>query len=239
MIYKFSPNNFNYASCNRCFYLKHKWSNEIKGGFPEIFSALDISQKNYFIDKKTTEITEKLPEGIFLKTITKVERNKRVKNFLNEFNDNEIPARILSKELKDNKNRSFELYGTPDLVVKFKDSYGILDFKTTGTKDKTLNYRYQLESYCLIFENPKDGPVLTPFSHLGLIQFTPDEITGNDHSYLTQKMKINYYPLERNPNSLISFITEKIDILEQSKLPKKDDRCTICKGVDEYIGKFC
>ena len=49
----------------------------------------------------------------------------------------EIPALIKSKELNDKNNRKFVLKGKPDLVVKFENDYGILDFKTTSQEDKT------------------------------------------------------------------------------------------------------
>ena len=42
MTYTFAPNNFNYADCNRCFYLKYKLNIEIKGNFPRIFNAFDF-----------------------------------------------------------------------------------------------------------------------------------------------------------------------------------------------------
>ena len=46
-MYKFGPNNFNYANCDRCFYLLHKLRIEIKGNFPEIFNTLDLKQKDF------------------------------------------------------------------------------------------------------------------------------------------------------------------------------------------------
>ncbi len=47
-MYKFAPNNFNYVTCDRCFYLKHKLNIEIQGNFPEIFNAFDLKQKDFF-----------------------------------------------------------------------------------------------------------------------------------------------------------------------------------------------
>ena len=38
---------------------------EIKGNFPEIFSSLDLRQKDFFINKGTSELSEKLPDGKF------------------------------------------------------------------------------------------------------------------------------------------------------------------------------
>ena len=231
---KFGPNNFNYVSCDRCFYLLHKLRIEIKGNFPEIFSSLDLRQKDFFINKGTSELSEKLPDGKFFKTVTKDERKKRVKKGLAEFNELEIPATITSKGLKDNKGREYILSGKPDLVTKFDNSFGILDFKTTSEKDKSHNYRFQLESYAQIFENPLDGPNLSPFSHMGLIQFTPAEIVSSDMKSITQKMKMNYFALERNVEEFRQFITDKIDILEQNNIPEKNLDCKICNSADKY-----
>ena len=67
----------------------------------------------------------------------------------------EIPGRIVSSTLKDNKDREFILGGRPDIVVEFDNkSYGIIDFKTTNLReDKSESYRYQLEAYKQIFTN--------------------------------------------------------------------------------------
>ena len=124
--------------------------------------------------------------------------------------------------------------GKPDLVVKFKDSYGILDFKTTSDEDKTQSYKFQLEAYAQIFENPNQGPELKPVSHLGLIQFTPDEIIEGDLENCKQNMKINYFPLKRNSDEFKKFITDKIDILESNQIPLKYERCKICNSADKY-----
>ena len=233
-MYKFAPNNFNYVTCDRCFYLKHKLNIEIQGNFPEIFNAFDLKQKDFFLDKGTAAISDQLPDGKFYRTVTKKDRTDRIKKGFPEFNDLEIPATIISKGLKDNKNREYILAGKPDLVVKFKDSFGILDFKTTSDKDKTQSYKFQLESYAQIFENPLDGPKLSPFSNLGLIQFSPEEITSSDLKSMNQKMKISYYPLKRNVEEFSNFITDKIDILENNNIPEKNLNCKICNSADKY-----
>mgnify|MGYP000689743084 FL=1 len=44
----------------------------------------------------------------------------------------ELPGRVVSETLKDNKGREFILGGRPDIVIKFdQGGYGIIDFKTT------------------------------------------------------------------------------------------------------------
>ena len=216
-MFKFAPNNFNYADCDRCFYLKYKLNIEIKGNFPRIFNAFDLKQKAYFIDKSTSEITD-----------------SRKKKGQPEFNELEIPATITSKGLKDNKGREYILEGKPDLVVKFEKSNGILDFKTTDDQDKSFSYRFQLESYAKIFENPLRGPELKPISHLGLIQFSPEEITTSNLKSINQKMKISYFPLKRNEDEFMQFVTDKIDLLEGNQIPGKYNECKICNSADRY-----
>lgn len=234
----FSPNNLNYITCERCFYLGQKLKIVFKGGFPQIFNTFDLTQKDYFLDKGTAGISKLLPEGKFFKTVTKTTRKERIKNSLPEFNDLEIPGNIKSIELKDNKSRLFTLGGRPDLVVKFKNSFGVLDFKTTGKEDKTQKYKYQLEAYAQIFENPNnETPTLTPITHLGLIQFTPSNIIKHDSKSCTQKIETNYFPLERNNESkaeFLKFMTYLIDILEKNSIPNKSLSCGICNAADEY-----
>lgn len=241
MSYHFSPSEFNFLRCKRCYYLKKIKKIEFKTSFPEIFSAFDISQKKYFLSKKTDALSKDLPEGYFFNTVTKSDRDKRIKNKLPELNELEIPAKIYSKNLKDNKGRIFTLSGIPDLVIKFKDNFGILDFKTTGEKDKTQSYKYQLEAYAQIFENPNDKtPKLFPISLMGLIQFTPKEIVSNNLNLIYQNMKIQYFNLERtekHKNNFYQFVTELIDILENNQIPVFDPRCSTCNTANE-IGKI-
>ena len=113
--------------------------------------------------------------------------------------------------LKDNKSRDFYLIGKPDLVIKFDEKgFGIMDFKTTTEDDKTQGYRFQLEAYAQIFENPGElksskTPELAPITHLGLIQFTPKDIYKHDLVMFQQNFKINYYPLIRNEETIADF----------------------------------
>ena len=237
MSFHFAPSEFNFLSCKRCYYLKKIKGLEFKGGFPEVFNALDISQKEYFLSKDTHSLSKKLLKGRFFKTVNKKQRNERAKKNLPEFNELELPAKIYSAELKDKKDRIFTLGGIPDLVIKFDDSYGILDFKTTGEKDKTQNYKFQLEAYAQIFENPKDGtPKLNPVLHMGLIQFTPKEIRSSDNESILQNLKMQYFKLERDKkhkDDFLNFITELIDILEKNQAPVFDARCSICNTARE------
>ena len=138
-MYYLAPSELDYKAkkCKRCFYI-HKKERISSGNFPPpVFSSFDVCQTNYFKSKNCSDLTDQLPEGRFMTS-------------------NELPGKISSVELQDNKKRSFILQGKPDIVIKFeKEGYGIIDFKTTNLKDtKSESYKYQLEAYAQIFTNP-------------------------------------------------------------------------------------
>ena len=101
----------------------------------DIISNLLIDTKNAhdaladceFLIHLIKSISEKLPKGRFLQ-------------------DNELPKKISSSLLKDNKGRDFKFVGLPDLVIEFEDkTYGIIDFKTTKISEKKADfYKFQL-----------------------------------------------------------------------------------------------
>ena len=104
-----------------------------------------------------------------------------------------------------------------------------MDFKTTGEIDKTKNYKYQLEAYAQILENPdNDTPKLFPITLTGLIQFTPEKIISHDYSSVSQKMRMQYFSIDRNKDDFYNRITELIDILEKKQVPVFDARCELC-----------
>ena len=76
--------------------------------------------------------------------------------------------------------------------------------------------------------------MLTPFSHMGLIQFTPGEIISSDLKSINQKMKMNYFPIKRDTEEFKQFITDKIDILEGNQIPNKSLECKTCNSADKY-----
>ena len=69
--------------------------------------------------------------------------------------------------------------GKIDGYIKHKDSFTIVDFKTTNINEKKIDtYATQLQSYALMMERPKEGSLkLTPIKRLGLFCFDPNEIT--------------------------------------------------------------
>ena len=47
-------------------------------------------------------------------------------------------------------------------------------------------------------------------------------------------MKISYFPLKRNEDEFIQFVTDKIDLLEGNQIPDKYNECKICNSADRY-----
>ena len=76
-----------------------------------------------------------------------MKETKEKKNNLPELNELEIPAKIYSKDLKDNKDRIFTLSGIPDLVVKFEDSFGIFTTCRYEAQDRSRYNPYHSQAY--------------------------------------------------------------------------------------------
>ena len=223
--YSFSPSELDYKAkkCKRCFYI-HK-NHKINAGDrpPPVFSSFDAAQKPYFKTTNTKSWCNHLPDGEIM-------------------NSDELPGKIVSEGLKDNKERKFKLSGNPDIVIKFKEnSFGIVDFKTTIiSEDKAENYRYQLEAYAQIFSNPGSTkkaktPKLNPITHMGILQFYPEKITDHDDQSCDFKMKTFYSPLSRKEKDFYDFITSLIDLLELPEPPDFDPACNFCNFTIKQI----
>jgi hypothetical protein len=216
--YTFSPSELDYQAkkCQRCYYINKRFRLSDGGRPPPVFSSLDANQKPYYKNLNIKDWCEGLPEGTFM-------------------DKKELPGKITSEGLVDNKDRKFKLNGIPDIVIKLKEGgYGIYDFKTTNIKsNKSENYRYQLEAYAQIFANPGSTktaatPKLTPINHMGIIQFEPSEIishTKNDHN---MKFKVFFSPLKRNEKDFYNFMTNLIDLLEEETVPPFSSNCSLC-----------
>ena len=85
-IIELSPSSldFQISKCHRCFYLSKKYGIQTYNFPPPVFTKLALIQKDFFINKDTIFISSKLPKGLFL-------------------NSQELPSKISSKLLKDNK----------------------------------------------------------------------------------------------------------------------------------------
>lgn len=218
-IIELSPSSldFQISKCHRCFFLSKKLGIQTNNYPPPVFNKLDIIQKDFFIDKDTSFLSKKLPSGYFL-------------------SDQDLPSKISSSILKDKKERSFRLVGIPDLVIKFKnEGYGIIDFKTTKISDQKANfYKFQLEAYATIFENPgkinsMETPLLKPVTKLAILQFDPNKIEAINNEVCNMSFEIGYVELEnRITNELYDRATLAIDIICQETTPPLNENCHDC-----------
>ena len=218
-VIELSPSSLDFQinKCHRCFYLSKKLGIQTNNFPPPVFNQLDLIQKSFFITKDTSFISEKLPKGRFLQ-------------------DNELPKKISSSLLKDNKGRDFKLVGIPDLVIEFEDkTYGIIDFKTTKISEKKADfYKFQLEAYATIFENPGEinsikTPLLSPVIKLAILQFDPLAIENKNGMNCNFIFDIGYVELEnRIYEKLIDRVTLALDILNLNKPPVINENCNDC-----------
>ena len=216
-----APSELDYkpVKCSRCFYLDKVEKIKLKNFPPPVFSNFDVVQQAYFKDKNTSALTSHLPPGRIMQK-------------------DEMPGRVVSETLKDNKGREFILGGRPDVVIEFDDkSYGIIDFKTTNLKDdKAESYRYQLEAYRYIFTYPgsiKKGPTpkLSPITHMGVLQFEPKSISGHEEKNCTLNLEMSYSKLEQDDKKFFNRIEMILDILELKEPPPINENCTDCMFV--------
>ena len=218
-VIELSPSSLDFQinKCHRCFYLSKKLGIQTNNFPPPVFNQLDLIQKDFFIDKDTSFISEKLPKGRFLQ-------------------DNELPKKISSSLLKDNKGRDFKLVGIPDLVIEFEDkTYGIIDFKTTKISEKKADfYKFQLEAYATIFENPGEinsikTPLLSPVTKLAILQFDPLKIENKNGMNCNFIFDMGYVELEnRIYEKLIDRVTLALDILQMNEPPTINENCNDC-----------
>ncbi len=221
-VIEFSPSSldFQISKCHRCFYLSKKLGIQTNNFPPPVFNQLDLIQKKFFIDKDTSYISTKLPKGRFLQ-------------------DKELPKKISSSILKDKKSRDFKLVGIPDLVIDFDlEGYGIIDFKTTKISDQKAEfYKFQLEAYATIFENPGEinsvkTPLLKPVTKLAILQFDPTKIVAKTQLDCNVIFNMHYVELkDRIYEDLIDRITLAIDIIQMNEPPLINDSCNDCNFV--------
>ena len=218
-VIEFSPSSLDFQinKCHRCFYLSKKLGIQTNNFPPPVFNQLDSIQKRFFMDKDTSFISSKLPKGKFLQ-------------------ESELPKKISSSILKDNKSREFKLVGIPDLVIKFEqEGFGIIDFKTTKISDQKAEfYKYQLESYATIFENPGEinsikTPLLKPVTKLAILQFDPNKIVSKNLQDCNMIFNIHYVELKKRIyEDLIDRVTLALDILQMSNPPDINNKCNDC-----------
>ena len=205
----FSPSEFafGYSGCKRCYYDLKNDNLRVSTAFPSIVSKLDRLQKEFYHDQNTDVLSANIESG-------------KIKTDYEKLQKSEI--------LKDKKGREFTLRGKIDAYIDHGTFYSIIDFKVTDIDEKKIElYKTQLLSYAIMFEKPNEKCLkLTPIKNLGIFCFEPEKIhsVNNKPSF---NMKTQYYPIQRDDDYLLSFITEIIDFLEGPK-PTFDEKCGLC-----------
>jgi CRISPR/Cas system-associated exonuclease Cas4 (RecB family) len=218
-IFKIAPSGVDYAlKCKRCLWLAYKGV-KLDAFFPPIFNAFDLIQKKFLITQSVKLMSNVLPEGRIM---------------------TELSGFIGSTTLKDKKGRSFIISGKTDVVVEFKTKpkkYGIIDLKTTNINpSKIENYKFQLESYATIFENPNSKtPKFPSVEELGLYLFAPKEITNILNKTCNMRFETLYLKGNRCHDELINRVTDIIDIYLIKKPPNYNPTCASCKFVTSLI----
>ena len=118
--FNFSPSEFafGFEGCKKCFYDRKVNKLELKTAFPSIFSKIDLVHKQYYHNKSSKVISDELEEGVIF-----TDHNKMLK----------------SDVLYDLKERPFTMGGKIDAYIKHKDSFTIVDFKTTNINEKKID----------------------------------------------------------------------------------------------------
>ena len=137
---------------------------------------------------------------------------------------------LRSEVLYDLKDRPFTMSGKIDGYIKHKDSFTIVDFKTTKINENKIDaYATQLQSYALMMEKPKEGSLkLTPIKRLGIFCFEPSNITEADGNNCNMHMDTQWFEIPRDDKDLIGYITKIQDVLYSKETPESGSSCGIC-----------
>ncbi len=210
-MFNFSPSEFafGFEGCKRCYYDKKVNGIELKVPFPGIFSKFDSLQKNFYHGKSSKTLTDNLEEG----------------EIVGDFN-----KMLRSEVLYDLKDRPFTMSGKIDAYIKHKDSFTIVDFKTTKISENKIDaYATQLQSYALMMEKPKEGSLkLTPIKRLGIFCFEPSNISKAEGNNCNIHMDTQWYDIPRDDKDLVGYITKIQDVLYSKETPESGSSCGIC-----------
>ncbi len=211
-IINYSPSEFafGFEACNSCYYDKKINGIELKVPFPGIFSKFDSLQKKFYHGKSSKLLSDKLEEG----------------EIVGDFN-----KMLRSEILYDLKDRPFTLSGKIDGYIKHKDSFTIVDFKTTKINESKVDaYATQLQTYALMMEKPKEGSLkLTPIKRLGIFCFEPNDITELGKNNCNMVMNTQWFDIPRDDKDLIGYITKIQDVLFSKAKPESSPTCGVCK----------
>jgi len=210
-IFNFSPSEFafGFENCQKCYYDKKVHGIEFRAPFPSIFSKFDSLQKNYYHAKSSKLISQDLEEGEIVANYNKM---------------------LYSEILYDNKKRPFTISGKIDGYIKHKNSFTIIDFKTTSINEKKIGtYTTQLQSYALMMQKPrKDSLKLEPIKKLGIFCFDPSNISSTNGKDCSIYMNTKWFEIKKDDQSLIKYISGILEVLNSEEAPKENSSCGMC-----------
>ena len=137
---------------------------------------------------------------------------------------------LYSEILHDNKKRPFTMSGKIDGYIKHKNSFTLIDFKTTSISEKKIDtYTTQLQSYALMIQNPREGSLkLKPIKKLGIFCFDPSNISATNGKDCSIYMNTKWFEIKRDDQSLIKYISGILEVLNSEEAPKENPSCGIC-----------
>ena len=210
-IFNFSPSEFafGFESCQKCYYDKKVHGIQLRTPFPSIFSKFDSLQKNYYHTKSSKLISPDLEEGEIVTNYNKM---------------------LYSEVLYDNKKRPFTMSGKIDGYIKHKNSFTVIDFKTTSINEKKIDtYTTQLQSYALMMQKPRKGSLkLEPINKLGIFCFDPSYISATNGKDCSIHMNTKWFEIKKNDQTLIKYISGILEVLNSEEVPKENPSCGIC-----------
>ena len=218
LIINFSPSEFafGFEGCKKCYYDKKINKSELKSFFPPIFNTFDRIQKRFFHGKSSKEVDKNLEEGTIVADYERI---------------------IRTKVLYDKKNRPFTMSGKIDAYIKHKDSFSVIDFKTTNINpNKIKTYETQLQSYAFMLENSDEKSLkLSPIKGLGILCFEPNNITNKTSDLVKMDWDTKWYSIDviGDHKKIIDYVTTIQDFLFENENPQSSNNCNVCNFFNE------
>jgi hypothetical protein len=212
--FKLSPSDFAFLweECKRCFYLK-----VVQGFprppsiFPRIFMVIDSKMNACFDGVRAEGIAAGVPSGVVA------------------YGQKWVQSQPIAAP--DSPSTCF-IRGRFDTVVAFDDgTYGVIDFKTTGSGAAHLAiYSRQLHAYAYALENPALGKfALGPISRLGLLVFRPHDFVNQGGDAASLEGSMRWIEIPRDDDAFLQFIGQVISVLEQPEPPESAPSCRWCQ----------
>jgi len=212
--WKLSPSDFTFLweECKRCFFLKVVAGyHRPPGIMPGIFSTIDSRMKQFYVGRRTEEVSRDLPPGIV------------------RYADQWVESQPITFR---NRNSSCFIRGKLDAVVGFDDcTYGVVDFKTTDPRAEHVPlYSRQLHAYAFCLENAsRTGFSLGPITKLGLLVFEPSAYEQERCGSALLSGEVTWVEIARDEDSFLDFIEEVLSVLELPLPPMANPGCKWCE----------